>query len=720
MPVRRGNSAPQNTFLDTLIRKFDGQNRKFCIANARLERRPVIFCNDEFCDLVGYSRADIMQRSACMEFLHGPLTSVASIAELRDALHSRDEKQVRITFYKKDGTRFVSNTMIAPVRNEAAEVMFYILTFPQEGLSSLFAAMTRGDRRASRKSTGSSESHDSLGLKDSLRGILRAALVGLKIKNDDSFSAEDSDPFGSGAGVRDRKASGGLELPRGDSLLSLSPSFEGVNVGEASEMLHRRRDSLDNRVPEDWDIYGHPRSSLLQPGQYQQAGEQAGRQHSVCFSPMVASVRQNVTEKVAQYDNTLDMLTFGTELPPESKMQSPEGHRCIILHYSPFKSVWDWFILVLVIYTSISTPYVAAFLLDNNQKRKLRQQYELNIDPVTGIDIIIDIMFIIDIIINFRTTYVNKNDEVVTHPGRIAVHYFKGWFLIDVVSAIPFDLLLWGAETEEPVTLIGLLKTARLLRLVRVARKLGKYSEYGAAVLMLLMATFALIAHWLACVWYAIGNLERPILPQPIGWLDQLADQTEQHYKRNDSLSGPSIKSKYITALYFTFSSLTSVGFGNVAPTTNMEKVFSICVMLIGSLMYASIFGNVSAIIQRLYSGTARYHTQMLRVREFIRFHQIPNPLRQRLEEYFQHAWSYTNGIDMNLVLKGFPECLQADICLHLNRNLLRNCPAFKEASPGCLRTLSMKFKSTHVPPGDILVHRGIFSVRCTLWPEAA
>lgn len=69
--------------------------------------------------------------------------------------------------------------------------------------------------------------------------------------------------------------------------------------------------------------------------------------------------------------------------------------------------------------------------------------------------------------------------------------------------------------------------------------------------------------------------------------------------------------------------------------------------------MYASIFGNVSAIILRLYSGTARYHTQMMRVREFIRFHQIPNPLRQRLEEYFQHAWTYTNGIDMNAVSCG-------------------------------------------------------------------
>lgn len=46
--------------------------------------------------------------------------------------------------------------------------------------------------------------------------------------------------------------------------------------------------------------------------------------------------------------------------------------------------------------------------------------------------------------------------------------------------------------------------------------------------------------------------------------------------------SGPDMKSKYITALYFTFSSLTSVGFGNIAPHTNAEKIFSIVSMLIG------------------------------------------------------------------------------------------------------------------------------------------
>ncbi|KAK3850661.1 hypothetical protein Pcinc_042646, partial [Petrolisthes cinctipes] len=239
--------------------------------------------------------------------------------------------------------------------------------------------------------------------------------------------------------------------------------------------------------------------------------------------------------------------------------------------------------------------------------------------PIVIIDLIVDIMFMVDILINFRTTYVNHNDEIVSHPAKIATHYLRGWFLIDVVAAIPFDLLLvtdseagpeQGADDDDKTTtLIGLLKTARLLRLVRVARKIDRYSEYGAAVLLLLMATFALIAHWLACICPSVSA------PEPSTFL---------------------LQAKYVTALYFTFSSLTSVGFGNVAATTDIEKIFTIIVMLIGSLMYASIFGNVSAIIQRLYAGTARYHTQFMRVKEFIRFHQIPNPLRQRLEEYFQ------------------------------------------------------------------------------------
>ncbi|CDW52256.1 Ion trans and cNMP binding domain containing prot ein [Trichuris trichiura] len=390
----------------------------------------------------------------------------------------------------------------------------------------------------------------------------------------------------------------------------------------------------------------------------------------------------------------IQVLSLGADVLPEHKLQPARTNHCTILHYSPFKAVWDWIILLLVIYTAIFTPYVAAFLL---------REYH---DPLEVVDLIVDIMFIIDIIINFRTTYMNDNDEVISHPGKIAIHYFKGWFLIDVVAAIPFDLLLFNANSDETTTLIGLLKTARLLRLVRVCRKLDRYSEYGAALLLLLMAMFALIAHWLACIWYAIGSAELPNVENNITWLHQLANHLQTPYNGSTGV-GPSLRSRYVTALYFTLSTITSIGFGNVSATTDSEKIFTIVMMILGSLMYASVFGNVSAIISRLYSGTARYHVEMNRLREFIRFHQIPNPLRQRLEEYFQHAWTYTNGIDMSMVLKQFPECIQADICLYLNRTLLSSCPAFQGASPGCLRALSMRFRTTHAPPGDTLVHKG-------------
>ena len=83
----------------------------------------------------------------------------------------------------------------------------------------------------------------------------------------------------------------------------------------------------------------------------------------------------------------------------------------------------------------------------------------------------------------------------------------------------------------------------------------------------------------------------------------------------------------------------------------------------------------------------------------------------------------------MNNILKTFSEYIQADICLNLNRGLLKNCSICEDASEGrycskcfflltypnkfdifalvTLRALAFLFKSTHVPPGDKLIHQG-------------
>ena len=66
--------------------------------------------------------------------------------------------------------------------------------------------------------------------------------------------------------------------------------------------------------------------------------------------------------------------------------------------------------------------------------------------------------------------------------------------------------------------------------------------------------------------------------------------------------------------------------------------------------MYASIFGNLTAIIQRLYSRTSRFHRDLRVIEDFVKFYKIPKSTKEELDEYFRHEWAYTKGVDMETV----------------------------------------------------------------------
>ncbi|CAF4052349.1 unnamed protein product [Rotaria magnacalcarata] len=403
------------------------------------------------------------------------------------------------------------------------------------------------------------------------------------------------------------------------------------------------------------------------------------------------------------------------------------GQRFIILHYSPFKAVWDWVVILLVLYTGIITPYTISFLSDDDQKRtilnthaatRLFNRERTSIHVLVIIDVLVDFMFIFDILISFRTTFfLKETNEVITNPILIAKHFvIDSWrrFGTDILGALPWDILFFGNGSHSTIRLANYFKLARLLRLVTFVRNFQK-TEYRTAVLLLLMLLFAIAAHWLACIFHFIAILERPNLQVKYSWLDHLADKCKMPYLANDTLSGPDTKSKYLTALFFAMTSLTSVGFGNVAANTNGEKLFSILSMLAGSFLSASILGSVTTIIIKLYQGAEELKEMKQSIDDFIKHHRISKQLAKKMQESFDHEWKNTKGIDMNSVLRTFPECIQADICLHLNRELLNNCPVFEDASEGILiyyyiitlRALVLLFKSTHVPPGDTLIHQG-------------
>ncbi|CAN8215623.1 unnamed protein product [Coccothraustes coccothraustes] len=578
---KRGLVAPQNTFLENIVRR--SSESSFLLGNAQIVDWPVVYSNDGFCKLSGYHRADVMQKSSTCSFMYGELTDKKTIEKVRQTFDNYESNCFEILLYKKNRTPVWFYMQIAPIRNEHEKVVLFLCTFKD---ITLFKQPIEDD---------------------STKGWTKFARLTRALTNS--------------------------------------------------------------------------RSVLQQ------------------LTPM------NKAEVVHKHSRLAEVLQLGSDILPQYKQEAPKTPPHIILHYCAFKTTWDWVILILTFYTAIMVPYNVSFKTKQNNIAWL------------VLDSVVDVIFLVDIVLNFHTTFVGPGGEVISDPKLIRMNYLKTWFVIDLLSCLPYDIINAFENVDEGISsLFSSLKVVRLLRLGRVARKLDHYLEYGAAVLVLLVCVFGLVAHWLACIWYSIGDYEViDELTNTIktdSWLYQLALSIGTPYRYNTTGSGqweggPSKDSLYISSLYFTMTSLTTIGFGNIAPTTDGEKIFSVAMMMVGSLLYATIFGNVTTIFQQMYANTNRYHEMLNNVRDFLKLYQVPKGLSERVMDYIVSTWSMSKGIDTEKVLSICPKDMRADICVHLNRKVFNEHPAFRLASDGCLRALAVEFQTIHCAPGDLIYHAG-------------
>ncbi|XP_026767721.2 potassium voltage-gated channel subfamily H member 1a isoform X2 [Pangasianodon hypophthalmus] len=588
---RRGLVAPQNTFLENIVRRSNvwtlsrrQTDTNFVLGNAQIVDWPIVYSNDGFCKLSGYHRAEVMQKSSTCSFMYGELTDRETMEKVRLTFENYEMNSFEILMYKKNRTPVWFFVKIAPIRNEQEKVVLFLCTF-----------------------------NDITAFKQPIE--------------DDSYK-------GWGKFARLTRA---LTSSRG-VLQQLQPT---VHKGE--------------------NVHKHSRLT--------------------------------------------EVLQLGSDILPQYKQETPKTPPHIILHYCAFKTTWDWVILILTFYTAIMVPYNVSFKTKQNNVAWL------------VVDSVVDVIFLVDIVLNFHTTFVGPAGEVISDPKLIRMNYLKTWFVIDLLSCLPYDVINAFENVDEGISsLFSSLKVVRLLRLGRVARKLDHYIEYGAAVLVLLVCVFGLAAHWLACIWYSIGDYEvideETNVARKDSWLYMLGETAGTPYRFNATGTGrweggPSKDSVYITSLYFTMTSLTSIGFGNISPTTDGEKIFAVAMMMIGSLLYATIFGNVTTIFQQMYANTNRYHEMLNSVRDFLKLYQVPKGLSERVMDYIASTWSMSRGIDTDKVLQICPKDMRADICVHLNRKVFKEHPAFRLASDGCLRALAMEFQTIHCAPGDLIYHAG-------------
>lgn len=171
------------------------------------------------------------------------------------------------------------------------------------------------------------------------------------------------------------------------------------------------------------------------------------------------------------------------EAPPGACARVPFVHP-----KATWKVSWDVLVAALIMFSIVSTPFRMGFSVETSNGWLI-------------CDLLVDAAFLLDILLTFRTMLYDSLNRLVRSPAVIARAYLRGFFIIDVLTTMPWEgiarLAAAGADTSSLSASAQLLRALRVLRIFRIFRvaKLGKimesFFEVPAANECLCVHTFA-------------------------------------------------------------------------------------------------------------------------------------------------------------------------------------------------------------------------------------
>lgn len=203
-----------------------------------------------------------------------------------------------------------------------------------------------------------------------------------------------------------------------------------------------------------------------------------------------------------------------------TRIQLRKMERSTINPNSKFIFYWDQIIVVALLYTAFVTPYEVAFLQDETMA-----SFVLNR--------LVDVIFFCDMIFNFLIPYRNDarhGGQWVYDNRKIACAYLKGWFVLDLITTIPFGTIInasrpadvsaddsGGELSETMLRAVRIFRVVKLARILRASRIIKRWQDYiGLSFAMISLYRFLILvlvlAHWLACVWGYMGSVDHEVL----------------------------------------------------------------------------------------------------------------------------------------------------------------------------------------------------------------
>ena len=361
---------------------------------------------------------------------------------------------------------------------------------------------------------------------------------------------------------------------------------------------------------------------------------------------------------------------------------------------------------LVFIFTFYNLFYIPLFLGMSDIYCKINEGFNFNSLLIN----FTDITFIFDVIISFFIAYYNFEEILVTEYSLMIEHYLETWFIIDFITAIPFqtlftlfnkkckdkDYFLHPFNNKEFYYLFILLRLLKIFKIIsknqflqKMLRVLAKLKYLNGRVLINIF-TFFFSLHIVVCIFIFIGKNDYP------NWIV------------NFNHSNKSFKELYLIAIYYTITTLTTVGYGDISCISPNEKIFGLFMEVIGICAYSWALTEISNYIKVLNDKTEELSKKIQILDDIkLNYPYLTEELYDRIIRYLKYK-HINEKRNIQSIFDELPIGLRNSLIYEMYKPVINNFTFFKDfPNTDFIVKVIAAFKPIIALKNDILIKNG-------------